>query len=60
MVGTVREILVIHFEVLVWISNLTPHFIIGVICYLCWELSSFLLVNEVPWGFEIGIIWVRQ
>ena len=47
-------------EVLVLINNLIPHFIIGVICYPCWDLSSFLLVNGGPWEFGIGIRLVKQ
>ena len=47
-------------EVLIWLSDLIPHEIIGVICYPCWDLSSFLLVNEGPWEFGIGIRLVKQ
>ena len=47
-------------EVLVLINNLIPHFIIGVICYPCWDYISFLLVNGGPWGFGIGIRLVKQ
>ena len=47
-------------EVLVLINNLIPHFIIGVMCNPCWDLSSFLLVNGGPWEFGIGIRLVKQ
>ena len=31
-----------------WISNFTPHFIIDVIIYPCWDYSQFMLINGPP------------
>ena len=31
-----------------WISNFTPHLIVGVNTYPCWNLSSSMLIKVVP------------
>ena len=55
-------------EVLEWISNFTPYFILDVITYSCWNLSQTVLVKGIPaFDTQISIqltlqpiIWYHQ